>query len=74
MSDYYDLGNYSRRISTESPDSQLWFDRGLIWNYGYHHEEAIECFKKSLEYDPSLCDGTLGHCLCQRTQLQQRVG
>jgi len=53
MSDYYDLGNYSRRISTESPDSQLWFDRGLIWNYGYHHEEAIECFKKSLEFDPT---------------------
>ena len=53
MSDYYDLGNYSRRISTESPDSQLWFDRGLIWNYGYHHEEAIECFKKSLEFDPA---------------------
>ena len=53
MSDYYDLGNYSRRISTESPDSQLWFDRGLLWTYGYHHEEAIECFKKSLEYDPN---------------------
>lgn len=53
MGDYYDLGNYSRRISTESADSQLWFDRGLIWNYGYHHEEAIVCFKKSLEYDPT---------------------
>lgn len=53
MSDYYDLGNYSRSISTESPDSQLWFDRGLLWTYGYHHEEAIECFKKSLEYDPT---------------------
>jgi hypothetical protein len=33
MNEYYDLGNYSRRISTESADSQLWFDRGLIWNY-----------------------------------------
>ncbi len=53
MNSYYDLGNYSRSISTESPESQLWFDRGLLWNYGYHHEEAIECFKKSLEYDPA---------------------
>ena len=53
MSDYYDLGNYSRSISTTSPDSQLWFDRGLLWTYGYHHEEAVECFKKSLEYDPT---------------------
>ena len=53
MNDYYDLGNYSRRISTESADSQLWFDRGLIWNYAYHHEEAIVCFKKAIEYDPT---------------------
>ena len=52
MSDYYDLGNYSRNISTSSPEAQLWFDRGLNWNYGYHHEEAIECFKKALEHDP----------------------
>ena len=52
MNDYYNLGNYSRSISTESPDAQRWFDRGLIWNYGYHHEEAIECFRKSLEFDP----------------------
>jgi tetratricopeptide (TPR) repeat protein len=52
MSDYYDLGSYSRNISTSSPEAQLWFDRGLVWNYGYHHEESIECFKKALEHDP----------------------
>ena len=52
MTDYYDLGSYSRRISTTSPEAQLWFDRGLNWTYGYHHEEAIECFKKVLEHDP----------------------
>ena len=53
MSDYYDLGNYSRSISTASPDAQLWFDRGLLWNYGYHHEQGIECFRKSLDHDPA---------------------
>jgi tetratricopeptide (TPR) repeat protein len=52
MSEYYDLGSYSRSISTSSPEAQLWFDRGLNWNYAYHHEEAIECFKKALEHDP----------------------
>lgn len=51
MADYYDLGKYSRKISTSSPKAQLWFDRGLVWSYGYHHEEAIECFKKALESD-----------------------
>jgi tetratricopeptide (TPR) repeat protein len=52
MNDYYDLGSYSRTISTSSSEAQLWFDRGLTWTYGFHHEEAIECFNKALEYDP----------------------
>ncbi len=53
MGDYYDLGTYSRPITTDSPDAQLWFDRGLIWCYGYHHEEAIVCFEHALSHDPS---------------------
>jgi len=48
---YYDLGAYSRTITTTSPETQLWFDRGLIWTYGYHHEEAITCFEKALASD-----------------------
>ena len=50
--DYYDLGTYSRGVTTSSSDAQLWFDRGLVWTYAYHHEEAIVCFKKALEADP----------------------
>jgi len=50
--DYYDLGTYSRKITTSSPDAQLWFDRGLVWVYAYNHEEAIVCFQKALEADP----------------------
>ena len=48
---YYDLGTYSRKISTSSPDAQVWFDRGLLWTYSYNHEQAIECFRKALECD-----------------------
>jgi hypothetical protein len=25
----YDLGRYSRKVTTSSPDTQRWFDRGL---------------------------------------------
>ncbi|MEM7170863.1 MAG: hypothetical protein AAF530_11885 [Pseudomonadota bacterium] len=50
--DYYDLGTYSWKVTTASPDAQLWFDRGLVWTYGYNHEEAIVCFKRALEADP----------------------
>ena len=49
---YYDLGTYSRKVSTSSDDAQLWFDRGLVWTYSYNHEQAIECFQKALEHDP----------------------
>ena len=48
----YDLGHYSRPISTISTDAQLWFDRGLLWTYGYNHEEALRCFAKATELDP----------------------
>jgi tetratricopeptide (TPR) repeat protein len=49
---YFDLGSYSRKITTSSPDAQLWFDRGLNWVFGFNHGEAIKCFKKALEHDP----------------------
>jgi tetratricopeptide (TPR) repeat protein len=49
---YYDLGPFSRKITTTSEDAQIWFDRGLNWVYGYNHEEAVTCFRKALEHDP----------------------
>ena len=52
MNDYYDLGTYSRPITTTSLQAQTWFDRGLIWTYGFNHEEAIRCFERALEFDP----------------------
>ena len=38
--------------STASTSAQTWFDRGLVWSYAFHHEEAIRCFERSLEHDP----------------------
>lgn len=53
MADYYDLGHYWRPVSTSSEPAQLWFDRGLVWTYGFNHEEAVRCFERALEYDPA---------------------
>jgi tetratricopeptide (TPR) repeat protein len=50
--DYYDLGKFGRRVTTSSPDAQLWFDRGLTWVYAFNHGEAVKCFNKALEHDP----------------------
>jgi tetratricopeptide (TPR) repeat protein len=52
MADYYDLGNFSRPITTASSDAQTWFDRGLAWCYAFNHEEAISCFERALDHDP----------------------
>jgi tetratricopeptide (TPR) repeat protein len=51
---YFDLGSYSRRITTRSGEARQWFDRGLVWLYGFNHEEAIVCFGKALEADSDL--------------------
>jgi tetratricopeptide (TPR) repeat protein len=47
----YDVGPYSRAVTTSSADAQRWFDRGLNWCFGYHHEEAIACFERALQAD-----------------------
>jgi hypothetical protein len=49
---YFDLGPYSRKITTTSPEAQLWFDRGLNWVFGFNHGEAIKCFQKAIKCDP----------------------
>jgi tetratricopeptide (TPR) repeat protein len=49
----YDVGRYARTVTTGSAEAQRWFDRGLNWCYGYHHEEGIACFEKALEADPN---------------------
>ena len=50
--DYYDLGSYSLKITAASDAAQTWFDRGLMWCYGFNHDEAIACFRKALGHDP----------------------
>ena len=47
----YDLGTNSRKISSKSVEAQLWFDRGLLWTYGYNHEEALRCFELATKSD-----------------------
>jgi len=51
MNEYYDLGSHEWGVSTASSDAQLWFDRGLVWTYGFNHDEAIRCFERALTYD-----------------------
>lgn len=50
--EYYDLGTYTRPVTTSCDRAQLWFDRGLMWTYAFHHEEAVACFEAAAAADP----------------------
>ena len=56
----YDLGTYTRPVTTSSAAAQRWFDRGLIWCYGFNHEEAVRCFERALEHDPACAMASWG--------------
>lgn len=74
MGDYYDLGTYSRPVTTSSADAQLWFDRGLMWTYAFHHEEAVACFEKAVEADPECAMAHWGIAYALGPNLQQALG
>ncbi|KAI0475410.1 TPR domain protein [Xylariaceae sp. FL0804] len=48
----YDLGSYRRTVTASSAAAQEWFNRGLLWSYGFNHEEAARCFERALALDP----------------------
>ncbi len=52
LDDYYDLGAFTRSVTTTSGEAQAWFDLGLNWLYGFNHGEAIACFQRALAADP----------------------
>lgn len=60
MHDYFDLGSYRRDISSASDDAKTWFNRGLVWCYGFNQEEGVRCFQKVIEIDPECAMGYWG--------------
>lgn len=56
----FDLGGLSRATSTSNPEAGLWFNRGLVWSYAFHHEEAVRCFERAVSADPEFALGYWG--------------
>ncbi|KAI1505181.1 TPR domain protein [Biscogniauxia marginata] len=48
---YYNLGSYRRSVTAANEEAREWFNRGLIWSYGFNHEESAKCFERAIEYD-----------------------
>lgn len=40
-------------MTTASDEAQQWFDRGLRWCYGFNFDEAVGCFHRATEFDPT---------------------
>lgn len=56
----FDLGSHHFEISTCSEQAQHWFNRGVIWLYGFNHEEAVRCFEQVVVADPECLMGYWG--------------
>ena len=50
---YFDIGSFHRKISSTSSEAQVWFDRSLVWIFGFHSDEAIYCGENALLCDPT---------------------
>src|SRR5437773_3835381 len=50
---YDGLGSYSRKITTDSPEAQRYFDQGLAFLHGFNHRAAIRAFQQAAELDPN---------------------
>jgi hypothetical protein len=50
---YTNLGSHYKRISTQAPAAQQYFDQGLRLVYGFNHVEAIRSFTHAAELDPT---------------------
>lgn len=46
------LGHYERGITTESDQTQQWFNQGLVLLYGFNHDEAVRSFRQAAQHDP----------------------
>ncbi|OKL62338.1 hypothetical protein UA08_02829 [Talaromyces atroroseus] len=61
---YFNLGTFSRKISTNSQEAQAWFDRALVWTYCFNHDEAIACYTQAIAHDENCAMAYWGISFC----------
>jgi len=45
------LGNFGRKVTTQSAEAQRFFDQGLCFLYAFNHDEAIRSFEEAAKID-----------------------
>jgi len=46
------LGDHTRKVTTNSPLAQKYFNQGLIWTFAFNHDEAIRAYTEAARLDP----------------------
>ena len=47
------LGEHGFEVTTDSAESQYFFNQGLRLTYGFNHSEALRAFKEAIRLDPN---------------------
>jgi tetratricopeptide (TPR) repeat protein len=45
------LGDFGRKVTTDSPEAQRYFNQGLCFLYAFNHDEAIRSFQRATDLD-----------------------
>ncbi|PYI01430.1 hypothetical protein BO78DRAFT_378925 [Aspergillus sclerotiicarbonarius CBS 121057] len=61
---YFNLGTFGRKVTTDSREAQVWFDRALVWTYCFNHDEAITCYKQAIAHDGNCALAYWGVSFC----------
>ena len=61
---YFNLGTFGRKVSTTSNETQIWFNRALVWTYCFNHDEAITCYKQAIAHDENCAMAYWGISFC----------
>jgi tetratricopeptide (TPR) repeat protein len=67
------LGSHHRKVTTQSPDAQKYFDQGLILVYSFNHDEAIRSFKAAAELDSTCAMAYWGISLANGPHINNAV-
>ena len=67
------LGSYSRKITTNSPKAQRYFNQGLAFYHGFNHGAAIRSFQEAARLDPKCAMAHWGIALAHGPHINNMV-
>ncbi|MFT5233715.1 MAG: hypothetical protein ACI9UQ_001754, partial [Candidatus Krumholzibacteriia bacterium] len=62
---YEGFGNYERPITTDSEESQRYFNQGMQLMYGFNHDEAVRSFQQAALLDDKAAMPWWGIAYCR---------